>query len=158
MNEEIFLALGTNLGDREENLRIVKESLAPMVLLMQESSVYRTPPWGYLDQPDFLNQVIQVSTALEPLQLLRYLKRIEEQMGREKTFRNGPRLIDIDILFYGRRILKADMLCIPHPRLHERAFVLVPLVEIAPELIHPILKKSASTLLADVDTEGVRRV
>jgi 2-amino-4-hydroxy-6-hydroxymethyldihydropteridine diphosphokinase len=158
VNEEIFLALGTNLGDREENLRIAKESLAPLVFLVKESSIYRTPPWGYIDQPDFLNQVIQVRSDLEPLHLLRYLKHIEKTMGREETFRNGPRLIDIDILFFGQRILKADVLCIPHPRLHERAFVLVPLVEITPEFEHPILKKSVRTLLAYVDAEGVQRV
>lgn len=156
MNEPIYLALGTNLGDREGNLRKARESLAPQVLLVQESSIYSTPPWGYLDQPDFLNQVIQVKADLEPLQLLRHLKRIEAQMGRETSFRYGPRLIDLDILFYGQRILEADVLRIPHPRLHERAFVLVPLNEIAPDFVHPILQKRIQDLLADVDTEGVR--
>ena len=158
MNEDIYLALGTNLGDREDNLRTARESLPPKVLLVQESCIYRTLPWGYIHQPEFLNQVIRVKTDLEPLQLLRYLKRIEDDMGREKTFRNGPRLIDLDILFYGQRILESEELCIPHPRLQERAFVVVPLCEIAPEFIHPILRKSACALLADVDDTGVQRL
>ncbi len=156
MTEPVFLALGTNLGDRETNLSQAKDSLMPQVTVLQESSIYVTPPWGYANQPEFLNQVIQVQTALEPLPLLQTLKQIENEMGRVKTFRNGPRLIDLDILFYGERIVDLEGLQIPHPRLHLRAFVLVPLNDLAPDFIHPVLGESVSTLLSKVDAQGVR--
>ena len=156
MTEPIFLALGTNLGDRETNLRHAKDSLTPDMTILQESSIYVTPPWGYTDQPEFLNQVIEVQTALEPFPLLQTLKQIENEMGRVKTFRNGPRLIDLDILFYGERVVELEGLQVPHPRLHLRAFVLVPLNEIASEFIHPVLGEGVSTLLLKVDPQGVR--
>jgi len=158
VNEPIFLALGTNLGDREANLSNARESLPPEVVVVQASSIYVTPPWGYEDQPDFLNQVLETRSTLEPLPLLAYLKCIEEQMGRLKTFRNGPRLIDLDILFYGQRVVDETGLQIPHPRLQERAFVLVPLSEIAPDFVHPVLDVKVKTLLSLVDTQGVRRL
>ena len=158
MKKDIFLALGTNLGDREANLRQAKHLLASRVKVEQESVIYITPPWGYADQPEFLNQVIKVRTCLNPSKLLKALKSIENKMGREKTIRYGPRLIDLDILFYGQRVVQKKNLCIPHPRLHERAFVLVPLCEIAPDFTHPIFKKTARDLLAHVDTQGVRRL
>lgn len=158
MHETIYLALGTNLDDRAANLRTAIDSLPPRVSVVQESSVYATPPWGYQDQPDFLNQVIEVHTKLEPLPLLRFLKRIEKEMGRLKTFRNGPRLIDLDILFYGQRVVEKDNLHIPHPRLDQRAFVLVPLGEIAPDFVHPVLQETVETLLSRVEPHGVRRL
>ena len=158
MKKEIYIGLGTNLGDREANLRLAKQLLAPRVKVEQESSIYITPPWGYEDQPEFLNQVLKVKTCLSPRKLLKALKAIEKQMGREKTIRYGPRLIDLDILFFGQRIIQKENLCIPHPRLHERAFVLVPLCEIAPDFIHPVLKEPVHTLLSQVDTEGVRQL
>ena len=158
MDEPIYLALGTNLGDREDNLRIARQSLLQEVELAAESSIYRTPPWGYTDQPDFLNQVIEVRTCLEPRPLLDFLKHLETAMGRFKTFRNGPRLIDLDLLFYGQRVIQDEDLQIPHPRLHMRAFVLVPLCEIAPNFFHPVLKQSVQTLLSWVDTEGVEKL
>ncbi len=158
MKKDIFLALGTNLGDREANLRSAKELLAPKIVVERESAIYVTPPWGYEDQPEFLNQVIRVRTYLRPLALLKVLKRIEKGMGREETFRNGPRLIDLDILFYGQQVIQKKNLCIPHPRMHERAFVLVPLCEIAPDFVHPVLKETVQTLLSRVDTQGVRRL
>ena len=158
MNEPIYIALGTNLGDREANLANARESLPSEVKVVQASSIYVTPPWGYEDQPDFLNQVLETRSTLEPLPLLAKLKSIEEQMGRLKTFRNGPRLIDLDILFYGQRVVDESDLQIPHPRLQERAFVLVPLNEIAPDFIHPVLAVKVETLLTLVDTQGVRRL
>lgn len=158
MNETIYLALGSNLGDRAANLRQAIHALSPEVAVCQESSVYLTPPWGYQDQPSFLNQVIAAHTDLEPLPLLQTLKVIETEMGRHKTFRYGPRLIDLDILFYGQRVIDIEGLQIPHPRLAERAFVLIPLHEIAPDLIHPVLQLSISDLLAQVDAEGVIRL
>jgi 2-amino-4-hydroxy-6-hydroxymethyldihydropteridine diphosphokinase len=158
LKKDIFLALGTNLGDREANLRSAKELLAPKIVVERESAIYVTPPWGYEDQPEFLNQVIKVKTCLRPLALLKVLKRIEKGMGREETFRNGPRLIDLDILFYGQQVIQKKNLCIPHPRMRERAFVLVPLCEIAPDFVHPVLKETVQTLLSRVDTQGVRRL
>ena len=158
MKKDIYLALGTNLGDREANLRQAKELLAPKVVIEMESAIYITPPWGYTDQPEFLNQVIKVKTCLNPRKLLKALKAIENIMGREKTIRYGPRLIDLDILFYGQRVVQKKNLCIPHPRLHERAFVLVPLGEIAPDFLHPLLKVRVQDLLSQVDTQGVHRL
>jgi 2-amino-4-hydroxy-6-hydroxymethyldihydropteridine diphosphokinase len=158
MASPIYLALGTNLGDREANLRQAISLLAPEVTVVRESSVYVTPPWGYTDQPEFLNQVLEADTLLHPLPLLHKLKSIEAQMGREKTFRNGPRLIDLDILFYGQEIVEGELLEIPHPRLQDRAFVLMPLVEIAPDFVHPVLNETIEGLLAKVDPEGVRRL
>jgi 2-amino-4-hydroxy-6-hydroxymethyldihydropteridine diphosphokinase len=158
MTERIYIALGTNIGDREGNLKTAKDALFPEVTVVRESSIYVTPPWGYADQPDFLNQVIEVSTHLEPLPLLRFLKDIENRMGRKKLIRNGPRLIDLDILFYGDRVVVIDDLQIPHPRMEGRAFVLVPLHEIAPDLIHPMLEISVREMLTGIDTSGVTRL
>ena len=158
MASPIYLALGTNLGDREANLQKAIESLTPKVRVIKKSSVYATPPWGYADQPEFLNQVIEADTTLHPLPLLHLLKSIEAEMGREETFRNGPRLIDLDILFYGSEVVEGEVITIPHPRLQERAFVLVPLNEIAPDFYHPVLHEPIHSLLAKVDPEGVRKL
>jgi len=151
----VFIALGTNLGDRRANLRAVLASFSPTLDVIQESTVYETPPWGYIEQPAFLNMVVQAKTTLKPLTLLAYLKETEKELGRVESFRNGPRLIDLDILFYENLILKDKNLTIPHPRLHERAFVLVPLAEIAPELEHPLLGKKIKILLSDVDISEI---
>lgn len=158
MASPIYLALGTNLGDREANLQKAIESLVPKVHVVNKSSVYATPPWGYTDQPEFLNQVIEVDTLLHPLPLLHLLKSIETNMGREETFRNGPRLIDLDILFYESQVIEGEIIQIPHPRLQDRAFVLVPLAEIAPNFVHPVLNQSIYDLLAKVNPEGVRKL
>ena len=151
----IYLALGTNLGDRMDNLRLAVAALSPTLRVTGLSQVYETPPWGYADQPAFLNMTLAAETDLEPLALIAFLKKLESDLGREKTFRNGPRLIDIDILFYYDLIFEQADLTIPHPRLHERAFVLVPLNDIAPNLMHPVLKRTVRDLLKDVDTKGV---
>jgi 2-amino-4-hydroxy-6-hydroxymethyldihydropteridine diphosphokinase len=156
VDEQVFLALGTNIGDREANLCKARKELAPKVTIIKESPIYITPPWGYEDQPEFLNQVLEVQTKMRPRRLLAYLKRIEKKMGRLKTFRNGPRLIDLDILFYGQRVIERSNLRIPHPRLHERSFVLVPLKDIAPEFNHPVLNMTVESMLAKINTEGVR--
>ena len=154
----VYLSLGSNLGNRAENLHTAITSLPPEVALCEASSVYITPPWGYQDQPEFLNQVVEVQAELTPLALLRDLKAIEAKMGRLETFRYGPRLIDIDILFYEACIIQCEDLRIPHPRLAERAFVLVPLHEIAPDFIHPELNQTITDLLENVSTEGVHRL
>ncbi len=151
----IFIALGTNLGDRLANLCTAIESLAPDVCVTRESTIYETPPWGYTEQPAFLNMVIEAGTNLSPHALLIYLKKRESALGRVKLFQNGPRQIDLDILFYDELILDDENLTIPHPRLHERGFVLVPLADIAPEFEHPVLKESVETLLNNVDTSEI---
>ena len=156
MTSPIFLALGTNLGDRVANLQAAREALTPQIQVLQESPIYVTPPWGYLDQPDFLNQVIEVETVLHPIPLLHLLKDIEAKLGREATFRNGPRLIDLDILFYEQEVVEGEVLQIPHPRLQDRAFVLVPLNDLAPDFMHPVLHKSVREMLGAVDSTGVR--
>ena len=112
-------------------------ALAPSVQLLQASPVYETPPWGFLDQPAFLNQVLQAETGLPPLDLLAFLKDLETELGRQPNFRYGPRLIDMDILLYDDLVLSLPGLEIPHPRLAERAFVLVPLADLAPDLCYP---------------------
>ena len=156
MTSPIYLALGSNLGDRVANLENARKALAPKVTLIHESPIYVTPPWGYTDQPDFLNQVIEVETLLHPIPLLHKLKEIEADMGREVTFRNGPRIIDLDILFYGQEVYEGELLQIPHPRLQDRAFVLVPLNDLAPDFVHPVLNESVREMLAKVDSTGVK--
>lgn len=151
----VYIALGTNLGDRLANLQTAIRLLPPHVKLVAQSSVYQTAPWGYEDQPDFLNQVIQAQTSLPPDELLSYLKEIEIQVGRKPSFRYGPRVVDLDILFYSDLVLAQPGLQIPHPRLHERAFVLVPLHDLAPKLKHPVLNVTVGELLSGVDASQV---
>jgi 2-amino-4-hydroxy-6-hydroxymethyldihydropteridine diphosphokinase len=151
----IYLGLGSNLGDRLANLRQAAAALPVEVTILTASPVYETDPWGYLDQPAFLNQVWQVRSELPAWELLLALKQIEQKLGRKATFRNGPRMIDIDILFYGDLVLEQEGMTIPHARLHERAFVLVPLADLAPELAHPVLGKTVRELLQGVDQSGV---
>jgi 2-amino-4-hydroxy-6-hydroxymethyldihydropteridine diphosphokinase len=155
MNHVIYLSAGSNLGDRALNLRNAAASLIPEIHPLVLSSIYETEPWGYADQPSFLNQVIKASTILEPIELLTFLKGIEVFLGRQETFRFGPRLIDLDILFYDDLVIDTPRLTIPHPRISERAFVLIPLAEVAPNLLHPVLKKTILALKANVDTSSV---
>jgi 2-amino-4-hydroxy-6-hydroxymethyldihydropteridine diphosphokinase len=152
----IYLALGTNLGDRPANLRAALAALPPVVMLLESSPIYETPPWGVTDQPAFLNMVIKGKTRLEAQNLLKHLKHLETRLGRVPSIRYGPRKIDIDLLFYDDILLNTPELTIPHPRLHERAFVLIPLADLAPELVHPAFGKTVRQLLADVDITGVK--
>jgi len=154
---QVYLSLGTNLGKRLDNLAQARALLLPEVQVKKLSSVYETAPWGYLDQADFYNQVLLGETTLTPLRLLNKLKRIENILGRKQTFRYGPRVIDLDILFYESCIINTKRLQIPHPRLQERAFVLVPLVEIAPDFVHPQLGLTMQELLDQVDKGGVQK-
>ncbi len=146
----VYLALGANLGDRQKNLAKALRRLAEQVAVLAISRLYETAPAYVLDQPNFLNLAVKGQTALLPADLLSFLKDIETKIGREKTVRYGPRQIDLDILFYDDWVVHLPDLHIPHPRLTERAFVLRPLADIAPDFVHPILKRTTSELLADL--------
>lgn len=152
--ERVYLGLGANLGSPLDQLREAVRRLAAVVDVDRVSSVYRTEPVGYADQPDFYNLVVSGRTGLEPRALLGEVLRIEAELGRERGFRNAPRTVDIDLLDQGSRLLDAPELTLPHPRLHERAFVLVPLAEIAPDWVHPRLRVGAAGLLQSLTGEA----
>jgi len=154
----VYLALGSNLGNREKNLSEALQRLHEVVDLHKISSVYETEPVGYLDQPRFLNMVCYGQTPSSPDGLLRSVKAIEEALGRQPSFPNAPRPIDIDILLYDNLCLETKHLTIPHPRMSERAFVLVPLVEIAPTAIEPVSGKTAQELLLVVSQAGISKL
>lgn len=153
----VYLALGTNLGDRLANLKQAISALTPQLEVKAKSQVYETPPWGVEEQPKFLNQVLKANTYLDPEPLLKHLKRLEVALGRQESFPNGPRLIDMDILFYDDLVVDKPSLVIPHPRLHERGFVLLPLMEIAPNLVHPVSKKSVREMAELCSMEGIEK-
>ena len=159
MRKTIFLGLGTNLGDRATNLEHALAQLsAEGVEIVRRSSLYATEPVGFAPQHWFLNCVVKAATELMPRQLLRVTQQVEHELGRRRTVRNGPRTIDIDILLFGTSVVSAPDLEIPHPRLTERRFVLIPLREIAPSVRHPTLHRSISELLAATpDRSEVRR-
>ncbi len=155
-----YLSLGSNLGRRRRNLRRAAELLAAAgIRILRRSSIYRTEPVDLRDQPWFFNQVLAVETRLGPAALLRLIQAVEAAAGRGPGVRKGPRVLDIDILLAGRRIIKTPRLAVPHPRLARRRFVLVPLAEIAPAVVHPVLRKTAAALLACVpDRSAVRKL
>lgn len=146
---EVYLSLGSNVGDRLRYLKKAIEKIdeSDSVVIRKVSPVYETDPLGKPDQPRFLNLVILIETTLKPLRLLDYLLNIEERLGRERNEKWGPRTIDADILLYDQLIINTDRLILPHPRMHQRRFVLVPLAQINPHLFHPLLKKSVEELL-----------
>lgn len=152
----VYIALGSNLGERQANLENAADALSPEVIILEHSPVYETPPWGFLDQPQFLNQVLKTETTLSPVELLAYLKSVERQMGREISRRYGPRSIDLDIIFYGDLILDTLELTIPHQQMANRAFVLKPLADLDPELRHPLTDLTVGDMLSKVDTKGIR--
>lgn len=158
--QQALLLLGSNQGNREALLENARNSLVQGVgEITRVSSLYETAPWGITNQPDFLNQVIEINTLLSPEVLLKTTLRIEEQLGRYRSYRNAPRTIDIDILFYGNEIVQLPHLQIPHPRLQDRLFVLIPLQELVPQLVHPVLKKTVDELVeACADPLNVKKM
>ena len=151
----VILALGTNLGRRLANLRRAIHAVSVYAPVVSASPVYETAPWGILDQPAFLNQVVAATTRLDPHELLAAIKQTERDMGRRPVERNGPRLIDIDILFYGGEQIDGPDLQIPHPRLRGRSFILPALADLAPDLKHPGLGMTAQELADEAGREGV---
>jgi len=148
--ETVYLLLGSNLGDRLQVIDAAKDLIKHQIgEIANASSVYETAPWGIVEQPAFLNQVIIVKTGKAPEEVLRIILEIEHELGRVRYERWGARVIDIDILYFGDLILDTARLTIPHPRLHERRFTLAPLAEIAPDFIHPVLNKSSEQLMAE---------
>jgi len=154
-----YIALGSNLGDRVENLLLARERIvSPHVRLTRASSIYETAPREIVDQPWFLNQVVIAETTLFPRQLLARLLRIEQEMGRQRTVAKGPRVIDLDILLFGDAVIHTAGLEIPHPRIAERRFVLEPLAELAPTLRPPRSSHTVQEMLAKVMDQPVRRI
>ena len=154
-----YIALGSTVGDRAENLRVAKEQIeAPDLRVLRASSIYETAPRDVEDQPWFLNQVLECETDLFPRQLLARLQKIERDMGRKRRMAKGPREIDLDILLYGDAVVKAPELEIPHPRMAERRFVLEPLAELAPEKRHPGTRRTMREMLGKVTGQVVKKV
>ncbi len=152
----VFLGLGSNLGDRDAFLRAALVELAQVYQIERLSSVYETAPQLVLEQPFYHNLVCAGRTQLAPADLLHFLKALEQRLGRTPTYRYGPREIDLDLLLYGDQVISTPDLIIPHPRMAERAFVLTPLAEIAPDLQHPVLHRSIRELAAAVADQDIR--
>ena len=143
-----YLLLGSNMGNSQQQLDIAQQHIEKKIgNITRTSSIYQTAAWGKTDQPDFLNQVIIVETSLSAPRAMQAILSIEKKMGRRRTEKNAPRIIDIDILFFNKTVMEAPHLSIPHPQLQNRRFVLIPLNELSPHLIHPFLKKTIHHLL-----------
>ena len=149
----VYLGLGSNMGERQENLDKAVDFLSQRLQVAKVSSVYDTAPVGDIEQPRFLNLVCQAYTRLAPKELLVVVKGVESKLGRKPGKPDAPRPMDIDILFYGDKVIKTPELIIPHPRLAERAFVLIPLNEIAPDLVHPVSGETIKELLKGISGE-----
>ena len=147
----VYIGIGSNLGNREENCEKAINLISQKgIEVLKRSSFYETEPWGVKEQPKFINAALEVETDLEPEELLKTIKGIETDIGRVSGIRWGPRLIDFDILLYNDLTVKTDNLEIPHPGVKDRGFVLMPLSDIAPEKVHPVLKKSIKKLLSEI--------
>ena len=144
---EVLIALGSNLGDRKASLNAAIERMRPAIAVLDRSHIYETPPMYYGDQPAFLNMAIRGETSLTAYALLDRLKALESELGRVPSVPNGPRAIDLDIVFFGRTVMQSSKLTLPHPRVHERAFVLVPLADIAADFVCPERKVTIREML-----------
>jgi 2-amino-4-hydroxy-6-hydroxymethyldihydropteridine diphosphokinase len=154
-----YLSLGSNVGDREQNLRDAIERIRPVGHVIRVSSIYETEPVEVTDQPEFLNCAVKLETSLKPEELMHRLLEIEKAIGRQRDRKKGPRTIDIDILLGGDAVVNTAELTIPHPAMHRRRFVLEPLAEIAPEARHPVFKKTIQELLAELPAgQAVRKI
>ncbi|MGH9678438.1 MAG: 2-amino-4-hydroxy-6-hydroxymethyldihydropteridine diphosphokinase, partial [Candidatus Acidiferrales bacterium] len=157
--DRIYLSLGSNLGDRAANLARAIDALPEAgVRVLRRSSVYETEPVDFLDQPWFLNCALEAESSLPPAQLLAALQGIERLLGSRKMVARGPRIIDLDILIYGGVVVRTAEMEIPHPRMVERRFVLVPLAELAPALVHPVLHATIADLLARTSDKSVVKI
>ena len=155
--KNVYLSLGSNLGDRDSHLAQAMERLeAAGIHIVRRSSIYETEPQDRRDQPWFLNLVLEVETDLPPMDLLAQIQKIEKELGRERNVPRGPRTIDIDVLFYGSLVISTPQLEIPHPRLALRRFVLEPLAELSPNLVHPVIRKTVFALLPNTASQLVR--
>ena len=146
---QVYIGLGSNLGDRAQKLKEARENLNKIGKIIQKSAVIETAPWGKIDQPDFLNQIVLIDTNLSPQALLKACLSIEDKIGRERQEKWGERLIDIDILYYDNQIILESNLKIPHLLIPERLFILEPLCEIAPNYLHPVFKQTNLQLLEE---------
>lgn len=153
MSASVYLSLGSNLGDRADHLRRALEAVAalPDTRLAAQSSVHETAPWGVADQPSFLNLAAEIETAFGPLELLNAVKALEVRLGRTQGPQWGPRVIDIDLVLWQDTVMETDALTLPHPRFRERAFVLLPLREIAPDAVDPVTGRTVAELAAALD-------
>ncbi len=158
LDQKTYISAGSNLEDPKSNLEFALKSLQEQNTLLKVSSYFETEPVGFSDQPWFLNIVVGLKTRLAPHNLLELCQEIENSCGRVRTFPNAPRTLDLDILLYGNRIINEDNLVVPHPRLHNRRFVLEPLVEIAAEEIHPLLNRSFRELLEACEDRSEVRI
>ena len=149
MKNVAYIGIGSNLGDRYKNCTVAIDTIcaSESIRLLEQSSFYLTEPWGFKEHDDFINLVIKIRTSLSPQQLFCFLQEAERNLGKKETVKWGPRTIDLDILFYNGQTLEVPQLTIPHPLLHQRGFVLIPLQEIDPHLTHPVFSRTVSQLL-----------
>ncbi len=151
---KVILALGSNVGNKQENISKAVDSLHILLEDIHVANLYRSHAVGFTEQDDFINTAVRGYTNLSPQELLERIKKLEKKLGRKKRFRWGPREIDIDIIFYDDQIIQTELLELPHPRMHERDFVLQPLTDLQPQLLHPVLNKTVQTLLEELPPES----